>query len=64
MIFNTTSMKIMQYFFNSPYEQIHLRELSRKAKISVYSTKKIADNLVNQKILIEKRQGSLGFLCF
>jgi len=62
MIFNTTSMKIMQYFFNNPYEQIHLRELSRKAKISIYSTKKIADNLVNQKILIEKRQGNQRYL--
>lgn len=58
MIFNTVSMKIMQYFFDNPYEQIHLRELSRKAKISIYSTKKIADDLVNKKILIEKKQGN------
>ena len=58
MIFNTVSMKIIKYFFDNPYEQIHLRELSRKAKISIYSTKKIADNLVNQKILIEKKQGN------
>ena len=50
MIFNTTSMKIMQYFFDKPYEQIHLRGLSRKTKISIYSTKIIVDNLVNQKI--------------
>ncbi len=62
MIFNTISMKIMQYFFNNPYEQIHLRELSRKAKISIFSTKKIADDLVNQKILIEKRQGNQRYL--
>jgi len=58
MIFNTVSMKIIKYFFDNPYEQIHLRELSRKAKISIYSTKKIADDLVNQRILIEKRQGN------
>ena len=62
MIFNTVSMKIMQYFFGNPYEQIHLRELSRKAKISIYSTKKIADDLVNQRILIEKRQGNQRLL--
>jgi len=62
MIFNTASMKIMQYFFDSPYEQIHLRELSRKAKISIYSTKKIADELVNQKILLEKKQGNQRIL--
>ena len=58
MIFNTASMKIMQYFFDNPYETIHLRELSRKAKISIFSAKKIADELVKQKILIEKKQGN------
>ena len=58
MIFNTTSMKIMQYFFDNPYEQIHLRGLSRKTKISIFSTKIIVDDLVNQKILIENRPGN------
>ena len=62
MLYNTVSMKIMQYFFNKPYEQIHLRELSRKTKINIYSTKKIADELVNQNILIEKRQGNQRLL--
>jgi predicted nucleotidyltransferase len=55
-------MNVMQYFFNNPYEQIHLRELSRKTKISIFSTKKIADDLVNQKILLEKRQGNQRYL--
>jgi predicted nucleotidyltransferase len=58
MIFNTTSMKIMQYFFENPYEQIHLRGLSRKAKTSIYSTKIIVDDLVKQNILIENRHGN------
>jgi hypothetical protein len=62
MIFNTASMKIMQYFFSNPYEQIHLRELSRKTTISIYSTKIIVDNLVNQKILTEKRQGNQRYV--
>ena len=58
MIFNTTSMKIFSFFFNNPYKQIHLRELSRKTKTSIYSTKTIVDDLVKQKILIENRQGN------
>jgi len=58
MIFNTTSMKIMQYFFDNPYEQIHLRGLSRKTRTSIYSTKTIVDDLVKQDILIENRQGN------
>jgi len=62
MIFNTTSMKILQYFFDNPYEQIHLRGLSRKSKISVYATKKIVDDLVNQKILIDNRLGNQRFI--
>jgi len=58
MIFNATTMKIMQYFFDNPYEQIHLRGLSRKTKVSIYSTKKVIDHLIDQKIIIEKRQGN------
>jgi len=62
MLFNTASMKIMQHFFEKPYNPIHLRELSRKAKVSIYSTKKIADELVNQKILIQTKQGNQRLL--
>ena len=58
MIFNTVSMKVVQYFINNPYDQIHLRELSRRLKISIYSTKKISDEFVNQQLLIEKKQGN------
>lgn len=58
MIFNTTSMKVMQYFFSKPYETIHLRELSRRTDTNIYSTKKIVDALVKQEILSEKRQGN------
>ena len=62
MIFNKASMKIMQYFFDKPYEQIHLRELSRKTNTSIYSTKIIIDELVNQQILTEKRQGNQRYI--
>ena len=62
MIFNTASMKLMQYFFDNPYEQIHLRGLSRETKISVYSTKKIVDALVDQKILIDDRLGNQRYI--
>jgi len=58
MLFNKSSKKIIQFFFNEPYESIHLRELSRKTKTSIYSTKKIIDYLLNQEILSEKRQGN------
>ena len=58
MIFNTVSMKLMQYFFDNPYEQTHLRELSRKTNTSIFSTKKNIDKLIKQNILIEKRQGN------
>jgi len=58
MLFNRSSVKIMQFFFNKPYESVHLRELSRKTKTSVYSTKKTIDYLINQEILSEKRQGN------
>ena len=59
MLFNTASMKTMQYFFNHPYTKIHLRELSRQTNISIFATKKIIDDLINQHILIEIKQGNL-----
>ena len=58
MIFNTTSNKIIQYFFDNPYKEIHLRELSRKTNTSTFATKKIIDELVEQKMLVEKKQGN------
>ena len=58
MIFNTTSIKILQYFFNNPYENIHLRELARKTNISIFSTKAIIDELLTHNLLIEKKQGN------
>ena len=62
MIFNTTSMRIMQYFFDKTYEQIHLRELSRRTKTSIFSTKQIVDELVKENILLEKREGSQRYI--
>jgi predicted nucleotidyltransferase len=51
-------MKIMHHFFEHPYEAIHLRELARTTTSSNYATKKIIDELRNQHLIIEKRQGN------
>ena len=54
MEFDTIFWKVLKYLFDNPYEEIHLRELSRKTKVSVYATKTIIDQLVNENIILER----------
>lgn len=62
MEFDTPFWKVMKYFFDNPYEEIHLRELSRKTKVSVYSVKNIIDQLVNEDVLQERRNGNMRYI--
>lgn len=62
MEFDTIFWTILKYFFLNPYQEIHLRELSRKTQISVYSTKHVVDELIKENMLIEKREGNMRYL--
>ncbi len=62
MEFDTPFWKIIKYFFGNPYEEIHLRKLSKKTKVSTFSTKQIIDYLVKEKIVLEKREGNMRYI--
>lgn len=47
--------KILEYFFNEPYLEIHLRELSRRLNLSASATKKYLDLMVKEGLLIETK---------
>lgn len=62
MIFNLTTLgKILKYFYDNPYSEIYLRELSKKLGMSSYTTKNYVDKLVSEKILIESKRGKMRF---
>ena len=52
-------MKIGEFFLRYPHEEIHLRELARKLKISPYTVKKYCDKLVEEELIIDHRQAHL-----
>ena len=62
MEFDTNFWKVLRHFFDNPYEEIHLRGLSRKTKVSVYTVKTIIDQLVKENLLTEKREGNMRYL--
>lgn len=61
MEFDTSFWTVLKHFFDNPYEEIHLRELSRKTKVSVYTVKTIIDQLVKENITHERRNGNMRY---
>ena len=62
MEFDTTFWKVLKHFFDRPYEEIHLRELSRKTKVSVYTVKNVIDQLSKENIIEERRNGNMRYI--
>jgi len=62
MELKTSDLKVLEYFFENSYEQIYLRELSRKTKLSVFTVKKTVDKLVHEGILIEEVKGKMRYV--
>ena len=62
MEFDTNFWKVVKYLFENPYDEIHLRELSRKTNVSVYTVKNIIDQLSLEEIIEEKKVGNMRFI--
>ncbi|MFA4887641.1 MAG: nucleotidyltransferase domain-containing protein [Candidatus Nanoarchaeia archaeon] len=54
--------EILSYFFRNPTNEIHLRELSRKTKISFPWTRTIVLKLIKKELLSERKLGNLILL--
>jgi len=62
MIINKNTWKILSFFFDNPYLDIHLRELSRITKVSIFSAKVSVDYLLSLNLLTEKKVGRMRYL--
>lgn len=51
--------KVLRFFLTHPSEEVYLKELSLKLKISISSTKIYCDDLTNENIILEKKRGNL-----
>ena len=51
-----------RFFLENPYQEVYLRGISRKLKISTFAVKKYADDLVKKELLLEERRANLRYL--
>lgn len=63
MIFENTILgKILIFFYKNSYDEVYLRELSKRLKLNVFSVKTYADELVKEGLLLETRKGKERYL--
>jgi len=62
MKFNSSVWEVLFYFFSHPYKEVYLRELARKANVSIFSAKQAVDELVREKILLERKNGNMRYI--
>lgn len=55
-------IKLMTYFLENPYQEVYLRQLSKKLKLSTFATKKYADLLIKEDLIGEERKANLRYL--
>ncbi|MFH1505878.1 MAG: nucleotidyltransferase domain-containing protein [archaeon] len=54
-------LKITKFFLENPYNEVYLRELAKKLKLSPFATKKYADLLIKENIITEERKANLRY---
>lgn len=55
-------IRFVDYFLENPYGEVYLREISKKLKLSVGATKRYADVLVKEQVLVESKRANLRYL--
>ncbi len=55
-------IKFMEFFLVNPYEEVYIRELAKKLKISPFATKKYADILVKEELILDEKKANLRYL--
>lgn len=58
---NPLVWKALEYFIQEPYKKIHLREFSRKLKISPNSASRFLDKFVKDRFVNEERVANLRY---
>ena len=55
-------LKVVKFFLENPYEEVYLRQLANKLKLSTFATKKYADFLIKEDLIREERKANLRYL--
>ncbi|MEK6855159.1 MAG: nucleotidyltransferase domain-containing protein [Nanoarchaeota archaeon] len=55
-------IKFVEFFIINPYKEVYIRELAKKLKISPFATKKYADVLVKEGLILEEKRANLRYL--
>lgn len=53
------AFRILEFFFNHPTHEVHLKELARKLKMSPRSVKIYCDEFEKEEIIVCRKQGNL-----
>lgn len=59
--YNLLILKALEFFIENPYDQIHLREFSRKMGISPNSSQRFLDFFLKNEFIVEERKANLRY---
>ncbi|MBI3623980.1 nucleotidyltransferase domain-containing protein [Candidatus Pacearchaeota archaeon] len=59
--YNLLVLKALSFFAENPYEEIHLREFSRRLKISANSSQRFLNFFLNEGLVKEEKKANLRY---
>ena len=54
-------LETLKFFLENPYGDVYLRQLAKKLSLSVFATKKYADLLLKENLILEERKANLRY---
>ena len=54
-------LNILNFFIENPYQEVYLRELAKKLKISPFAAKKYLDILKKENLIVEEKKANLRY---
>lgn len=55
-------IRFVEFFLINPYEEVYIRKLAKKLNISPSATKKYADILIKEGLILDERRANLRYL--
>lgn len=55
-------IKFVEFFLVNPFHEVYIRELAKKLNISPFATKKYADILVKEGLVLDEKKANLRYL--
>jgi len=54
-------LKVVKFFLENPYEEVYLRQLAKKLKLSPFAIKKYSDLLIKENLIKEEKKANLRY---